>query len=115
MRNMARGGAGQCPRATAVRILSGRCATRPVVFEACRELSNETADRDLTSDVEIVGRLLPALVAHFDRVNNRPAKSTPTTAPLSSRVKKPRCPCIAPSVTMYSSSSPANSPNANGG
>jgi hypothetical protein len=39
-------------------------------------------------------------------LNNRPARSTPTTAPLSSRVKKPRRPFKPPLVMMYSSASP---------
>ncbi len=48
------------------------------------------------------------------RLNNRPARSTPTTAPLLSRVKKPRCPVRAPSVMMYSSLSPGSRPKSNG-
>lgn len=48
-------------------------------------------------------------------VNMRPARSQPMIAPVSSRVKKPRWPAIAPPVTMYSSSSPGSSPNSKGG
>ena len=49
------------------------------------------------------------------RVAIRPARSTPTTAPLSSRVKKPRCPFRPPSRRMYSSPSPGSKPMAAGG
>ena len=48
------------------------------------------------------------------RLNSRSARSTPTTAPLSSRVKKPRCPFRPPLVTMYSSASPGSSPRSAG-
>jgi len=46
------------------------------------------------------------------RVKSFPARSAPTIAPLSSRVKNPRWPLRAPLVTMYSS--PASSPKSNG-
>src|SRR5437899_3575533 len=49
------------------------------------------------------------------RLKIRPARSTPTIAPLSSRVKKPRCPCRPPSVRMYSSPSLGSRPMAAGG
>src|SRR4051794_1003853 len=48
------------------------------------------------------------------RLNRRPARSTPVTAPLSSRVKKPRSPVNAPLVMMYSSASPGSRPRSNG-
>src|SRR5579859_446128 len=42
---------------------------------------------------------LPHLLGdYWTRLNKRPPRSTPTTAPLLSRLKKPRCPLRAPSV-----------------
>ena len=40
----------------------------------------------------------------------RPPTSIPATAPLSSRVKKPRIPFMPPLVMMYSSPSPGSKP-----
>ncbi len=53
--------------------------------------------------------------AAWTLLKSRPARSAPTTAPLSSRVKKPRCPLKAPLVTMYSSAPPGSRPKSNGG
>lgn len=49
------------------------------------------------------------------RPKSRPARSTPTTVPAASRVKKPRCPRRPPLVTMYSSSLPGSRPMDSGG
>ncbi len=49
------------------------------------------------------------------RLNSRPARSTPTTAPLSSRLKKPRWPFMPPLVRTYSSPSPGSRPMPAGG
>jgi hypothetical protein len=49
------------------------------------------------------------------RLNSRPARSTPTIAPPSSRLKKPRSPFKPPLVMMYSSPSPGSRPISAGG
>jgi hypothetical protein len=49
------------------------------------------------------------------RVESGPATSTPTTAPLWSRVKKPRRPYMPPLVMAYSTSSPPSRPRPAGG
>jgi len=53
-------------------------------------------------------RLYPEAIG--TRLYIRPPTSIPTTAPLSSRVKKPRIPFMPPPVMMYSSPSPGSSP-----
>src|SRR6266700_4833193 len=58
---------------------------------------------------------LPNLLGdYWTRLNNRPPRSTPTTAPLVSRVKKPRCPLNSPLVMMYSSLLPGRRPKSLG-
>jgi hypothetical protein len=53
--------------------------------------------------------------AFLSRLKSRPARSVPVTVPVSSRVKKPRCPFRPPSVMMYSSPGPGRNPIAAAG
>src|SRR2546421_3089384 len=70
--------------------------------------------RDSSKRQEATGSVYRTLGDYWTRLKYRPARSTPTTAPLVSRVKKPRCPLKAPLVMMYSSDEPGNRPNSAG-